>query len=402
MKALLLLWVIGTAAPCRLSAADPPRGGFEPPGPSARAVRLRLAFFHGARTKVLMRMEATNKFKRLRENGVDVVLLAKSLRGGWSSYVGAKDIAYDEDDEFGKSTGEECIRGLEKGRWQLATAGEGSFLAAAARGAPIVAVARLGHNTKGRSGQVFALREGLTISRPSDYLGTLLVTRRAGPGDLAFLLEYLSQAGVDVRRDTLFLERLPASPAEKAQLPKDKVLLVQGVFEDDLDRAVRDGVVDGGYFHIPRRRWLERLRGLRPVKRMHEWVDPEFSNALLVCRRDFLDDAGNRQRLRALLYSLMLQIREDGPGPQKAEGAAADPWKGTDPGALSPAFKDVPVVNTAPLAGMLELLRRHTPGDWPAVDLSKHVDNSLVLDAARQLPPPAPERRALREPDAEL
>jgi ABC-type nitrate/sulfonate/bicarbonate transport system substrate-binding protein len=263
--------------------------------------------------------------------------------------------------------------------------GEGSFLEAAAAGKPVVAFAALGHDVKSRSGHVFAVRKELEIKRPEDYRGKILVTRRSGPGDAAFFREFLRQAGVDLDRDAIELPRLPRTLAQKAALPKDKVLLVYDVFEDDLARGIEGGIVDGGYFHLG---WFEQDPALKLVRPLHAWIDPELSSALLICRRDFLAGKDARRKLVLFLKAYIGRVRrEKSLPPSERRAKENDPrWMRMDSasdGLNYPQYDDAPLVNRKALRGMRDLLRRQGALEGKDFDVEKAVDDSLVQEALR-------------------
>jgi hypothetical protein len=347
---------------------------------------LRIGYALGAPTSILLRAKVFGDFKRA---GVPVELYAKSLRG--QAYEPISEYSADGGDKYGaKATGGELIAGLLAGRWELATVGDGSFLEALAQGQPIVAVAELGHDVKGASSHGFALRRGVVISKPGDYMGKLLASRRAGPSDAVLLLEYLEQAGLDLARDSIEIPKLPATAAERAALPKDKLTLVHGVYEDDLRSGVESGIIDGGFVHIG---GFERGRDrLTIVKPLDAWADPSISNVLLVCRRDFLRDAVRRRQLKLLLKAYMGRIRYEKSLPSETRRYAGKEkrWLRMDGGVQGlsmPQYDDLPRVDLNALHGMLTLLRKHRRIDGKPFELEGSVDDGLLREAALE---PAP------------
>jgi len=356
---------------------------FDPPLVSTRP--LTVGYFLGGRTSMLMRLQEFGDFSR---EGVRVRLLTRKLRDDRYHVLEHALLEADKENMESKATGTELTQGVLDGRWDLATIGESSFLAAAAAGRPIVAVAELGHDVRGASGHLFAVRKGVSLSSPADYRGRLFVSRRAGPGDAAFLLEYLARQGVDLDRDVLELPSLPKTPAERAALPKDKVLVVTGVYEDDLTRGVLDGIVDGGFFHLKPFEALRRyLVAVAPLER---WADPELSQAVLVCRKDFLERPENRARVEALLRAYVRRARYERTLPQERRHLREkEHWLSLDsatPGFNYPQYDPVPAVSTTTLEAMADLLRRRRRVDWKAdLALDAHVDNSLVARAAASI-----------------
>jgi NitT/TauT family transport system substrate-binding protein len=347
---------------------------------------LRVGYFLGGRTSMLMRIQEAGGF---RAEGLDVELLSKSLRG--TEFAPVTRAALEKRDFPSKATGGELLEGLLRGSWDLATVGESSFLAAVAGGKPVVAVARLGSDRGDESGHLFAVRKGLRLASPKDYLGKLLVSRRAGLGDEAFLREYLARAGVDLDRDVLALPKLPASAAERRALPRDKVLLADQVYEDDLKKGVRDGLIDGGFFHLMA---YEKLKdSLDEVEALQKWTAADSSVALLVARREFLAAPEGRAKTAALIRALVVRARlENGMTPEQRRAQASSDeavqrWRGLEsstPGASYPRYSDDPRVEIEPLAAMAALLRRHKLVDWPELDIAAHVDNGAAEQALRE------------------
>jgi hypothetical protein len=356
---------------------------------------LRVGYFHGGRTALLMRAYEKGEFRR---RGLLVEFYSRDLRGTDYTLVppSIRDFNRRGTEVVGKVRGTELIEGLMAGRFDLAMVGESSFLAAVHAGLPVAAIAELGHDVRGRAGHVFMLRKGLPAKGPGDYAGRVLVSRRAGAGDAIFLKEYLEHAGVDLKTGILQLPALPRSPAEKAVLPKDKVLVADQVLEDDMKAGIDNGVVDGGYFHLMSVPGLIARFDL--IAPLHEWGDPELSQALLVCRRQ--DLPGQRERFVRFLEAYISRIRREyglshrertkprGKGLQMA----------TDFQGLNyPQYDIPPLVEPDLLRTTARLLRKHGFIDGRPLRLDEAVDNSLVEAAMENLGIRAP--AAIRRPE---
>ena len=358
------------------------------PGPAPASVgRLDVGYFLGGRTSILMRVQEEGGFAA---EGLEVALLSKTLHGAEFAPLTREQV--EKQDYPSKVTGAELLDGLSNGSWDLATIGESSFLSAVAERKPVVAVAKLGYDLSDKSGHLFAVKKGTLLRSPADYRGKLFVSRRAGPGDEAFLLEYLARAGIDLDRDVLVLPKLPATAGEKRALPRDKVLLVYQVYEDELRRGVREGLIDGGFFHL---KPFEKMRGeLEMVEPLQGWTRAGSSMALLVCRRGFAATPEGRAKLEAFLAAFVKRVRlekamtSEQRRAQSSSDEAVDRWRGLQsatPGADYPQYDAVPTVDAAALGAMASLLRKHKLVDWPDLDAAPYIDNTFVEEAVRKL-----------------
>lgn len=374
--ALSAVLALGPALPPALGAGDAA-------APESRAgAPMRIGYFHGGRTVLMLRAYAAGDFDA---HGAPVELYAAELRSGDYKVVPRSIKKFNERglERVGKSKGTELIDGIMAGKFDLAMVGESSFLYSLHAGKPVVAIAELGHDVRGHAGHAFAVRAGQSADKPSDYFGKVYISRRAGPGDAIFLREYFERAGLDLKKDVLFLKSLPKSPGEKARLPKNKALLVEDVYEDLIADGIGNGVIDGGYFHLMN---LQNMLGkFRLVKSLDHFGDPELSHALLVCRRDFLN--ANRRALTALLEAYVKRIRYEH-GLSQAERTRPQP-KGLQPavnfhGLNYPQYDRVPTVSAPLLYGVEKLLEKHGFIKEKKVRLEDYIDNTLVVDALKQ------------------
>lgn len=342
---------------------------------------LKVGYFHGGRTALLMRAHDRREFKK---NGLLVEFYSRDLRTEAYKRIppSIRDFNKGGTAIVGKVRGTELIDAMLEGKFDLATVGESSFVSAIHEGKPIIAIAELGHDVKGRSGHVFLMRKGLRTARPRDYFGKIIVSRRAGAGDSIFLKEYLEQAGIRLKTDIVQLKELPRTLIEKRALPKDKVLIADQVLEDDMKAALSNGVIDGGYFH------LMSVPGMAAefdiVRPLHEWSNPELSHALLVCRKDSLPS--DRERLIAFLEVYIRRIRyEHGLSPEertrpreKGLQMAADIF-----GLDYPQYDIPPTVHADLLRETSRLLRKHGFIDGRDIRPEDFIDNGLVQEAMR-------------------
>ncbi len=371
--ALLLLSAV------EMSAGDIPVAGKRlKPGEA-----IKVGFFHGGRTDLLLRLYEHGGFAR---KGLNVEFYAAKLRSTEYQLVPQSIEEFDRGgtDKVGKTKGSELIDGMFDGKFDLAMVGESSFIHSVYAGKPIVAIAELGHDVKGQAGHVFLMRKGLKADKPQDYFGKVLVSRRAGPGDAVFLREYLEHAGVSLADDAVYLAALPKSLAEKERLPKNKVFLAEDVYEDDMRRGMNNGVIDGGYFHlmgVPK-----NAADFNVVKSLDDFANPEMSLALLICTREFLN--ANRESLTLLLEAYIERIKlEHGLSyEERTKPRDKGLQMALDFGGLNyPQYDLPPTINAELLNQMARLLRKHRFVGANEVQMGHYVDNSLVLAALKKL-----------------
>lgn len=354
-----------------------------PAAASQPALPVRIGYFLGGRTSIVMRLAELGDFE---SEGLKATLLTKRLREREFHALDRAALESDSGFRESKATGVELIDGLLAGRWDLATVGESSFLAAAAAGEPVVAVATLGHDVRGQSGHLFALRKGLKPGGPEGYRGLLLLSRRAGPGDRAMLREYLLRAGVDLDADSVVIPRLPRTREERALLPRDKVLLAHEVDDDVMVSLARRGIADGGFFHL--KPFESVAKQLYVVSPLEEWMNADVSQALLVCTRAYLRDPRGPETIRRFLRAYIKRVRRERalkPWERKAGHAHWARMDSSTPGLNYPQYDDVPIVKDYPLSEIVDLLRRHRLMKEGELPLSEYYDNSLVLEVTASL-----------------
>jgi ABC-type nitrate/sulfonate/bicarbonate transport system substrate-binding protein len=344
---------------------------------------IRIGYFHGGRTALMLRLYVADGFAK---KGLNVEYYAAALHSDKFKIIPKSIEKFNAGGTkvVGKTKGTELINAMLAGKFDLAMVGESSFIYSIHAGTPIMAIAELGHDVKGEAGHVFMMRKGLKTGKPEDYFGKVVVSRRAGPGDAVFLREYLEYAGVNLKTSAVYLKSLPRSLAEKRCLPRDKVLIAEDVYEDEMRSGLRDGVIDGGYIHlmgVP-----QKLRDFRIVNSLEDFANPELSHALLICTGDFL--RANRARLTTLLEAYIERIKyehglsyEERTRPQKKGLQMAMDLDGLN----YPQYNLIPTVSTALLYEVDKLLVKHGFIDEKAVKIEDYVDNSLVLAAAKNL-----------------
>ena len=343
----------------------------------------KIGYFHGGRTALMLRLYESGGFEK---KGLKVDYYASPLRGTEYEIIPKSIEKFNEGGtkSIGKTKGTELIDAMLEGKFDLAMVGESSFIYSIYSGKPIVAIAELGHDVKGQAGHAIIMRKGLKTDRPEDYFGKLLVSRRAGPGDAIFLREYLEYAGVNLKTDAVYLDSLPKTLEEKRRLPRNKVIVVEDVYEDDMREGVNNGVIDGGYFHlmsVPK-----KMDDFNIVKSMDDFANPELSHALLVCTKDFLN--ANRESLTALLEAYIERIKyehglsyEERTRPRDKGLQMAMNLRGLN----YPQYDLVPTVSADLLYEVDRLLRKHEFIGEKNLKIDDYVDNNLVIAALKDL-----------------
>jgi ABC-type nitrate/sulfonate/bicarbonate transport system substrate-binding protein len=344
---------------------------------------VKIGYFHGGRTALLMRAYENHEFEKA---GLAVEFYSKELYGKEYSLVpqSIKEFNKGGTGIVGKVRGTELINAMLEGKFDLATPGEFSFVFSICTGKPVIAIAELGHDVKKQSGHVFLMRKGIEINKPDDYRGKVLVSRRAGPGDSIFLKEFLEYKGFNLEKDIVQLEALPKTLEKKRQLPQDKVIIVDQLFEDKMRKGIKNGVIDGGYFHLMS---VPRLsNSFNIIQPLQDWANPELSHALLVCTKEFLQ--ANRERLIPLLETYIKRIKyehslsyEERTKPQEKGLQMAINFYGLN----YPQYDIVPTVDVDLLYEIMNLLRKYKFIGKENIKIEDFVDNSLVLEALNNL-----------------
>jgi ABC-type nitrate/sulfonate/bicarbonate transport system substrate-binding protein len=343
---------------------------------------LRIGYFHGGRTSILMRAYERGVFKSA---NVDIEIYSKGLRDEDYHVLPPSIVEYmDKGRWMGKATGVELIDGIFAGQFDVATVGEASFIEAISKGKPVVAIAELGHDVKNQSGHAFLVRKGIQLSKPQDYWGKVFIARRAGPMDLAILKEYFQFIGIDLEKEVIEVSELPRDLQAKAQLPKDKVIIVSQVFEDDLDQGVSNGVIDGGYFHL--KEFQDNRRRLDLIRPLHDWMNPELSHSLLVCHPDYL--AAHADQLVAFLEVYIKEVKYEHSlsyDERTKKGPKGVRMAVNFFGLNYPQYDLIPLVDLELLKEVKDLLVEHHLLDNHEVDIERFIDNRIVEKAAKNL-----------------
>lgn len=248
---------------------------------------VRIGYFHGGRIHLLYRAYINNYFDNEK---VEVKFLSKGLPPAEDKLFEVpkshpemdkkiRDIFY-----FGRVTGLEIVKEIEKGNLDGGTIGESSFLASIARGAPIIAVAMLGHDSKEKPGKGIVLRKGLKINSPEDLKDKTFTYRLSGPGDGIFLREFILSQGIKL----------------------DQVKIIDDMIDYKQAETLKSGQVDGGFYHF---HWAKKFieDDIGYLYRPMDWLNPEISHAVLVFHKDYL--AKHQEEVQKIVNGYVKRIK---------------------------------------------------------------------------------------------
>ena len=254
---------------------------------------VRIALFVGGRTASLYRAAINGYFKKFNAN---VVYITKDLYGsnkdegmGHNEYK-----TYDDDnvreilsnEMSAKARGDDLVDLVLSGRADAATIGETSFIKSIRNGAPIVAVANLGHDIKEYPGHAMVFRKGLKIKAGKDFKGMRFISRRSSGGDYVFLREFFISEGLDPDHDVKIIE--------------------SNLGDDKFREAFKDGSADGAFAHL--RPILSDLY-LYNIYRPLNWVNADLSQAVLVFKKEFLEK--NPEQVEKIVEAIMINNMDE-------------------------------------------------------------------------------------------
>lgn len=255
-------------------------------------IPVRIGYFLGGRTALFYRAYINHDFDK---EGVNLILCTKAIRDQRifdmpKNHKEVKEFYYGKIKNYGRVEGTRIIEDMVQNKLQGGTVGESSFVLAVAQGAPIVAVAMLGHDGRTNPGKAIIVSTGSGIKRPEDFKGKTLVSRRAGPGDAIFLKEFVRHLGLDPEKD---------------------VKIIDGVDDKETIRLLKQKKIDGGFYHVRHiYAIIERDKSAYVYETMDKWMDPEISQAVLVFRKDFV--AQHPEIVEKIIKTYMKRIASEG------------------------------------------------------------------------------------------
>lgn len=327
---------------------------------------VRLGYFHGGRSVMIYR---THVFGFFAQENAEVELHTKWLDEDKLFQIppdfGQAEAMRSGRRFFGKIDGMEIIQKMLAGELDGGTVGESSFLSYASKGAPIVAVAMLGHDVAGQGGKGIVFRNGVVIRSPEDLKNKTLVSRRAGPGDAIFLREFLESVGMASEKSITILDQLD---------------------EEEVERLLEEGKVDGGLYHLRTMRRLIEKKRAAYVYRTMDWMNPELSHSLLVFRKDFVSDRPDAVEKIVRAYVKRIQFERE--LPEEARRKPQDKSLMMDltfEGMTIPDYDLPPLVRLDLLREMHRLLVKYK---FSATDphLPDFIDNRFVEKAYQKKP----------------
>lgn len=323
---------------------------------------VRIGYFDGVRVNMFYRTYINGFFE---QEGVKVKLYSKFL-GDKGIFEVSK--TYRETLEvrqapsrlgtgrvpgFGKISGTEIVDKMMVGELDGGTIGESSFVASVGNGAPIVAVAMLGYESV--PGKAIVMRNNVPVEGPQDLMGKTLASRRAGPGDAIFIREFLEAEGLT---------------------PED-VTIVDQVDEKDIKERFLNGTIDGGLFHIfSVKHLLEDEEGY--IYRPMDWIEPPISHALLVFRKDYVDN--HREEVQKVVNAYTKRIAYEKALPEEKKDRSWNKMlamEGKFRGLRIASYEFPPLVRIDVLEHAQDLLFKYNEIDRK-VDMNEFIDNSFA------------------------
>lgn len=361
LTVLVLRHIFPPPEPITTILPPPPGQAKIPPGEKRWDGKVNIGYFHGGRTIILYR---TKIFREFEKAGLDVELMTRFLRS--KNYFPMPDLTVEKKiSNVGKATGDELIRMVVNGTFQGATVGETAFLRAVREGAPIVAVAELGHDVKDGAGHALVLRKGVTLKGSDSLRGLRFGARRSAGGDEVVLREFITQHGLDPDKD---------------------VKLISNINDDVFGSMLAKGQLDGAYGHaLSIKKWLTKHKYPIYIHRPLDWIDPEMSMSVLIFHKDFV--AEHPTTVQKIVLAYMRRSRTEFAMPtaeRKLAGKKGLQIEMDFEGLNLPEHRRIPEVQTELLNEWQKILRKHKVLDRP-LDLEPFVDNSFVKTAAEEL-----------------
>src|SRR3989338_275342 len=345
---LFLLWIIFAASGIEVYS-------------NVKEKVVRIGYFHGGRVNIIYRAYINGFFSR---EGVNVKLYTKNLKEDKfydvpQSNDGMKKIP-GGNRHVGKVSGTEIIDRIVRGDFDGGTIGESSFVYAVNKQIPIIAVAMLGYNST--PGKAIIIRKGVRIDKPADLKGKTLISRRGGPGDAIFLREFIEAIGLDPKRD---------------------LNIIDHVSDDDAKKWLRTKKVDGGLYHLfVAKRLVES--GDAYIYQPMDWIDSRLSHALLVFRKDYLDN--HRAEVQKIVNAYMKRVRYEKQLPEPRKDRSWDKglmMEGEFEDMSIPAYDMPPKLKPELLKKVQDLLFKYGEID-KKVNIEKYLDNNFVDKAMEE------------------
>lgn len=336
-----------------------------------QSVVVKVGTFYGGRVNLFYRTYLHGFFDK---EDVSVELYTKNLRVPGifkipQNHVETRELMPGgQEGLFGKMSGIEIVDEINRKALQGGTIGETSFVYEINRGSKLIAVAMLGHDTQAMPGKAIVVRKGLMIRSPQDFKNTTIVSRRAGPGDGIFLREFLKDIGM---------------------LGEKSIKIIDNVDDDTMHTWLAEGKIDAGLFHLTSVVNVVE-KGAGYVYRKMDWMNPELSHAILVFRKDFIQDHPDLVQRVIDAFVRRIIFEREMPRHQKK--------KTRDKGLMMdlefeemtiPQYDLPPLVRVDLLEHIQDLLVEYGYVS-KGVDIREFIDNSFVERACRKIQKESP------------
>ena len=322
---------------------------------------VKIGYFQGGRVDMIYRTNINGFFD---QEGVDVKLYTTELRGKEFLEVPKTHEEFLEIQKntlnFGKVRGTEIVDFMLEGGANAGTIGESSFIQKFHEGAPIVAVSLLGYDRT--PGKAIIMRKDVKINSVEDFKGKTLISRRAGPGDSIFLREFIESIGLT---------------------PEDLNIINQ-VDDGDAKDWLRDGKIDGGFYHLRMARQLI-LEDVAYIYRPMNWMDSAISHALLVFHKDFVKNHPGKVQKVVTAYMKRIVYENSLPEEEKDKSWVKGlTMIGEFQGMSTPQYDFPPKIRIDLLNEVQDLLLKYEYID-EKIDIEEFVDYSFVEKAYTEL-----------------
>lgn len=324
---------------------------------------VRIGYFHGGKAYALYRAYSNNYFSA---EDVEVTLYSKFLdKRRWRRVpVKFKKLKLvnnwnGENRYFGKVSGMEIVKAIEKGIVDGGTVGEASFVAAVANNSSIVAVAMLGQGEETNRLGVIVVRNDVVIRKPEDFKGKTLITPRSGPFNYICLKKFIESIGLDPENDVTIIDQVP---------------------EDQLVSILEQKKADGGLYNL---NMADRvaIRRVAYVYRKMDWVNPDLPHGLLVFRKDFVE--AHPQEIEKIVRAYMKRLKYEKNNPQ--EKRTADENLGFNKTLYWREERSYPPLVSLDLLNEVQGLMRKYQTISTEVDLEKFINNDFVEEVYKEL-----------------
>ena len=329
---------------------------------------LKIAYFHGGRCHHLFRAWLNGYFEKEK---VKVDFYTSFMNEQMDFAPQPKDPQYisylrhHPSYRMGRTTGTSMVRAIEKGDIDGGCIGESSFIQLAQRGYPVLAIAQLGHNFKGKPGLAVLTRPGWKPKSIKEFKGKVISSRRAGPADELLVREMLLKHGIDPDKDATVIKQMS---------------------DDRQTKWLKKGVIDAGVYHMfGMVKHIEA--GTVNYMQTIDWMDVEMLTALLVVHPRVMKERPDDLRKLVAAYAKSVADEELVAVPVKGGNQSETFWKRFGmvtryeykdmrlPGADYPPYFDEPKMFT-----MQKLLNKHFPKIKGDYDLKPLLDQRFVIE----------------------